>query len=1063
LRGGTQRVKLPLMFRHSVIKVAEWTGGVLAAIALLLGAGVWFLSRGPVSLDWLTPYVAATFSQSKAGIIAQVDHTFLSLGAGPKLEIIARGLHLKRNDGQAELALPQVSLSLSAHAALLGKVAPTDIVLHGAHLNLLRSEDGSFHLGLSGEKIGNNDWAESLLQLLMAPPDQTGALSHLREISISNASLTVDDKQLGVTWEAQRLDAQLRRDGDGFSGQLAMAIQHEGSAADLHGNFDFAVARHQMRTKLTFANFRPSVYAAAAPALAAFAAFDLPLAGTIEMSLDTDTRKITAFAGNMSMGQGRIVNDRLAGGELKIVKGTLQADYDPKTQRLVLQRFHAALNEANGPTLDFTGAIEHFDPFATGRLPFSGNGQIRDVTLADLKLLWPEQAAIHARNWIMEHLLKGTLTHAEVALGGTIALGSAAGLVADVTKVDGNMAYRDLSIQYFPPLSPVHDIDGTAHFNRAEFILYPKGGIDRDVRATGGTVLLTKLDTDNEEATVNVSLAGPLATVIDELNLKPLRFAHAVGIEPANVKGNVAGEVHFHLPMKKGVNLSMVDFSARGKLSDVAINKVLFDRDLSAGALNLAVDRKGLDIDGTARLNGVPVALDWKENFGNSLVRTQYRLHGEFDDAARHALGVDWLSKTVTGTVGVDLNFTRRHTDFAETNATLDLTKASLGVDQLGWSKKAGVPATAHFIIDSSGDQPTRITDLSFKGGGLDGRFDATLTGSGTNATIASANIYRLTVGQTDIAGVVSRRPQGGWSLQVHGRSFDASKLLDDMQKSAPGAERAPPLEIEAHLGKVLFAPTRSLTEVKAKLFSDGLHWQSAQLDAVPAPGKKLTLRFGGAAGERNFQLTSDDLGGLLQLLDISSEVRGGTVTVTARAEDGQDGRRVLKGKIDGRNYSVVNAPALAQLLSLASFTGAASLANGQGILFSRMEADFVLDNGTAELNNARAYGEAIGINASGEVDYRDNTLNMSGTIVPAYLLNSLLSNIPLVGALLGGKGQGIFAANFRITGSATNPGISVNPLSALAPGFLRGLFLFDAGTPSQDDARATATPPHGG
>jgi hypothetical protein len=60
---------------------------------------------------------------------------------------------------------------------------------------------------------------------------------------------------------------------------------------------------------------------------------------------------------------------------------------------------------------------------------------------------------------------------------------------------------------------------------------------------------------------------------------------------------------------------------------------------------------------------------------------------------------------------------------------------------------------------------------------------------------------------------------------------------------------------------------------------------------------------------------------------------------------------------------------------------------------------------------------------------------------------------------LLGGRGQGIFAANFRVAGPMSDPGISVNPLSALAPGFLRGLFLFDAGTPGTDNARSSITP----
>jgi hypothetical protein len=57
---------------------------------------------------------------------------------------------------------------------------------------------------------------------------------------------------------------------------------------------------------------------------------------------------------------------------------------------------------------------------------------------------------------------------------------------------------------------------------------------------------------------------------------------------------------------------------------------------------------------------------------------------------------------------------------------------------------------------------------------------------------------------------------------------------------------------------------------------------------------------------------------------------------------------------------------------------------------------------------------------------------------------------VPILGKLLlGGEGQGLFAANYRAVGPIDDPKISVNPLSALAPGFLRNLFLFDAGNPN--------------
>jgi hypothetical protein len=1047
------------MFLRSLIKFAEWTGAILGGLALVLAGCMWMLSRGPLSLDWLAPYVATTFSQSESGMTARVDHTLVSLGDGPSLAIIARGLHLTRTDGGAELALPEVALSLSPEAALLGEIAPTRIVLRGPRLHLLRSEDGSFHLRLAGEQRANNDWAETLLTELARRPDHKGPFGYLRQVRVIDAALTVDDRKLGVTWEAQRLDATLRRGTEGFGGDLALAIDRGGRTAQLHGDFQFEAASQRLRMALSFDDLRPSLYAAAAPALAPFAAFDLPLGGQISMTLDAEKRRITDFWCDLQLGQGRIVNDRFAGGALKIVDGTLRAVYDPTTQRLDLEHFTATLNAPNGPKLEFTGTIDRFDPLATTPLDFTGHGRVNGVSVVDLQQLWPEQAAFHARAWIMSHLLEGTLTDADIALGGTVTLGSPAGLVAKLDKVEGDLAYRDVAIQYFPPLSAVRNIDGTAHFDRAHFELHPNGGIARDVRVTSGSVLLTKLDTDNEEATIDLKLAGPLATVLDELNMKPLRYAKSLGIDPAGVKGVAEGEVHFHLPMKKNLRFAQVAYSAKGTLDGVAIDKILFDRDLTAGALRLSVDRGAVDLDGSANLDGVPIALNWKENFSGDPIRTRYRLHGIFDDAGRRRLGIDWLPDMVLGPVGIDLSFARRRNGDAESDVALDLTKAALTIDKLGWKKKSGVAAAAHLTIAAHDDFSAQIKNMTVSGGGLDARLDIALTGGGTDAKIGRVEIHRLAAGGTDISGAIARRPEGGWSVRVRGKSFDASRLMDEMQNPAPGNEPEPPLMIDADLDRIMLAPGRVVGNVDAKLYSDGVHWQSARIDATSSPGQKLTLRFGGAAGDGNFRLTADDLGALLRLLDISSKVQGGRATVTARAEDAA-GKRMLRGTFDGANYRVVDAPAFARLLSAASLTGAAALVGGQGIPFSRIQGDFLLGNGKIDLRNARAYGEAIGINAHGRFDYRANTLDMSGTLVPAYLLNSLLGNIPVLGdLLLGGKGQGIFAANFRVAGSTADPGISVNPLSALAPGFFRRLFLFDAGAPNQDNARSTIAP----
>jgi hypothetical protein len=92
-------------------------------------------------------------------------------------------------------------------------------------------------------------------------------------------------------------------------------------------------------------------------------------------------------------------------------------------------------------------------------------------------------------------------------------------------------------------------------------------------------------------------------------------------------------------------------------------------------------------------------------------------------------------------------------------------------------------------------------------------------------------------------------------------------------------------------------------------------------------------------------------------------------------------------------------------------------------------------------MTNARAMGAALGLTADGTLDLEKKTASLRGTIVPAYSINSALGKIPLIGRIFTGqKGGGVFAATYQLSGDLAKPKITVNPLAALAPGFLRNL-----------------------
>ncbi len=387
-----------------------------------------------------------------------------------------------------------------------------------------------------------------------------------------------------------------------------------------------------------------------------------------------------------------------------------------------------------------------------------------------------------------------------------------------------------------------------------------------------------------------------------------------------------------------------------------------------------------------------------------------------------------------------------------------------MNVAMLNWKKAPGVPAAATLRLDLIDERIRAIREATVKGAGADARLSATLGATGElAAAITRVDVPRLIVGATNASASLARRPQGGWRVELRGSSFDATGLMAELNPVPGGRAVRPPLTVDLALDRLILGPKREAHAVKGQLYDDGVHWQAATLDGAMSGGGKASLRFGEAGGARKFRVSTDNVGELLRLLGTTDNLTGGQLEVNGRVED-QGARRVFRGTVDGSDYRVVNAPLFARLLSVASFSGIAGLLSGDGIVFKQLKADFTVADGRVEVKEGHAYGGAIGINAGGTFDIAANTLEVAGTLVPANTLNTVLGDIPVLGKiLLGGEGEGIFAANFRIAGPVSDPRIAVSPVSALAPGALRKLFLFDAPEPPVPAPKPATepAPPH--
>ncbi|MBL4556570.1 MAG: hypothetical protein JKP98_03385 [Rhodobacteraceae bacterium] len=136
------------------------------------------------------------------------------------------------------------------------------------------------------------------------------------------------------------------------------------------------------------------------------------------------------------------------------------------------------------------------------------------------------------------------------------------------------------------------------------------------------------------------------------------------------------------------------------------------------------------------------------------------------------------------------------------------------------------------------------------------------------------------------------------------------------------------------------------------------------------------------------------------------------------------------------------DAPALAALLSAISVVGLLEQLDGEGLAFSEVDAAFALTPERLMLRQASATGQSLGLSAEGVVDTRNRVLDLQGVVSPIYLLNGALQQSGLFGELFGRvRGEGVIGFSYTVRGPADAPRVSVNPLSALAPGVLRQFF----------------------
>lgn len=1032
---------------------------VIAFVIVVGGLAFWRLYTEPIEMKDMLPELADRIIPAESGLGIQAESVVLSAELRDEglIHISIRNLTITRGDGVVAVRLPNVEISYGLWHIVTLNYMPDNLSIRNPFLQLIIGKDGRIY-------VRNDDSSAELSEYQMEPAESENQIgldttvirerqlaaihSFLRYLlsfnvmSLNDASVVIDDRQKGEKLSIPNLDLVLERQF-GFNHALkAKAVLLVDT--DLM-NISVEAQLNRLTRRMSFEiDFDDVVLKKLGRVFSVLHEADLVVKGHLNGLFDfsDDNRDILscwqegAFQIKVEK-PGQLILPAPLTNVYPIQSAVVNGAIGEGIGQIKIARSKAVLS--GGPSADIEVDVTGIDDFwKTGELSKVKTtlmATVSELPIEQVPSVWPASLGPDAHAWVQSNLTHGRVVQADFKL---FFAGS------DLVDLFGKVPVEGVRVRYLDDMTPVDQVGGTVLLYPDKVSITANKGFIGDLQLVKADIDLTELNDDISKAHIVIQARGPVQDGMRLIAMKPLEFPQVFGLNPEQTGGYATVSVDLKFPLIETLTQKQVQADVTADIVDGVFATPIRGMTLKNGKLKLNVTNKKLTLSGNGNIGSIPLTLKWSEFFDAVKKSDLQSVYDITASVSAEQIGAFWteanqfLSGHIQGTAVIE----KLVSGHMRGRVRADLNQSGIKIHPVSIDKPIGVPA----ILEITGD----IGESA-----LSGNLNIHLTGTADKLGLNPLKFlgraswgdgFRVVVDRfqsvgTDISGEIQMNPGALFSVKLKGASLNLSGLYDMPEANSqenkeesgyiPNVQQIPPeIILDIYLDSLILNQNKPFGSVRVNGQRKGYFWQSLAVNAEAAV--PFSLLFNPVT--RSVGAETDDLGDFLERLGVSRRFEGGKLSLQAD----QPATGGFVGTISATDFSLKDPGFLVQAVTI---LGIVDAIRGKELSFSKANVPFELTpHLTLYLKEGYAYGTTLGLTFKGRI--RSDAVDLVGSVIPAYALNSLPGKIPLIGRLFtDGDGGGLMGVKYEVKGEPAKPSVHFNALGSIAPGIFGNFF----------------------